>query len=73
MKCNQDLEEQVNLLVICIMALNRIYYVVERGWGNGYPLSGVIGKSAVMDLPEIGNMSSTHSANPLACSWTCSD
>mgnify|MGYP001180001159 CR=1 FL=1 len=39
-----------------------------KGMGNGYPLSGVIGKSAVMDLPEIGNMSSTHSANPLACS-----
>ena len=35
--------------------------------GNGYPLSGVIGKSKIMDLPEIGNMSSTHSANPMAC------
>jgi 4-aminobutyrate aminotransferase-like enzyme len=36
--------------------------------GGGIPLSGVIGKSKIMDLPEIGNMSSTHSANPLACS-----
>ena len=35
--------------------------------GNGYPLSGVIGKAEIMDLPEIGNMSSTHSANPMAC------
>tara|TARA_B100000768_G_scaffold71385_1_gene68416 strand:+ start:1637 stop:3007 length:1371 start_codon:yes stop_codon:yes gene_type:complete len=38
-----------------------------KGMGNGYPLSGVIGSKEVMDLPEIGNMSSTHSANPLAC------
>ena len=39
-----------------------------KGMGNGYPLSGVIGRSEIMDLPEIGNMSSTHSANPMACS-----
>ena len=38
-----------------------------KGMGNGYPLSGVIGKEEVMDLPDIGNMSSTHSANPMAC------
>lgn len=38
-----------------------------KGMGNGYPLSGVIGKAEIMDLPEIGNMSSTHSANPMAC------
>tara|TARA_X000000950_G_scaffold84957_1_gene106940 strand:- start:27626 stop:28999 length:1374 start_codon:yes stop_codon:yes gene_type:complete len=38
-----------------------------KGMGNGYPLSGVIGRGDIMDLPEIGNMSSTHSANPLAC------
>ena len=38
-----------------------------KGMGNGYPLSGVIGKKKIMDLPEIGNMSSTHSANPTAC------
>ena len=25
------------------------------------------GRKKIMDLPEIGNMSSTHSANPLAC------
>jgi 4-aminobutyrate aminotransferase-like enzyme len=35
--------------------------------GNGYPLSGVIGRGDIMDLPEVGNMSSTHSANPMAC------
>ena len=38
-----------------------------KGMGNGYPLSGVIGKRNIMDLPEVGNMSSTHSGNPLAC------
>jgi len=38
-----------------------------KGMGNGYPLSGVVGKGDIMDLPEVGNMSSTHSANPMAC------
>jgi len=31
------------------------------------PLSAVIGSREVMDLPGIGSMSSTHSANPLSC------
>jgi len=31
------------------------------------PLSAVIGSKKIMDLPEIGSMSSTHSANPLSC------
>ena len=38
-----------------------------KGMGGGVPLSGVIGKADVMDLPQVGNMSSTHSANPLVC------
>jgi 4-aminobutyrate aminotransferase-like enzyme len=38
-----------------------------KGMGGGFPLSGVIGKASVMDLPEIGNMSSTHSGNPVMC------
>lgn len=38
-----------------------------KGMGGGFPISGVIGKSEVMDLPEIGNMSSTHSGNPVMC------
>ena len=38
-----------------------------KGMGNGYPLSGVIGKAEIMDLPDVGNMRSTHSANPMAC------
>ena len=36
-----------------------------KGMGGGLPISGVIGSAEVMDLPDIGNMSSTHSGNPL--------
>jgi len=39
-----------------------------KGMGGGIALSGVIGKKVIMDLPETGNMSSTNSANPIACS-----
>ena len=38
-----------------------------KGMGGGLPLSGVVGRSDLMDLPEIGNMSSTHSGNPIMC------
>ena len=38
-----------------------------KGMGGGMPLSGVLGRAEIMDLPEVGNMSSTHSANPLVC------
>jgi len=38
-----------------------------KGMGGGMPLSGVIGRAEIMDLPDVGNMSSTHSANPLVC------
>lgn len=38
-----------------------------KGMGGGFPVSGVVGKGWIMDLPSVGNMSSTHSANPLAC------
>lgn len=31
------------------------------------PLSAVIGSKKLMDLPDVGSMSSTHSANPLSC------
>ena len=39
-----------------------------KGMGSGFPLSGVISNEKIMNLPNIGDMSSTHSANPLACS-----
>lgn len=38
-----------------------------KGMGSGLPLSGVLGRGEFMDLPQAGDMSSTHSANPLCC------
>lgn len=38
-----------------------------KGIGSGVPLSAVLGRASIMDLPEVGSMSSTHSANPLVC------
>lgn len=38
-----------------------------KGMGGGVPISGVLGSATIMDLPEVGEMSSTHSANPLVC------
>jgi len=38
-----------------------------KGASSGLPLSIVLGSKDVMDLPDIGSMSSTHSANPLVC------
>jgi 4-aminobutyrate aminotransferase / (S)-3-amino-2-methylpropionate transaminase / 5-aminovalerate transaminase len=38
-----------------------------KGMGSGVSLSGVMGSAEIMDLPEVGEMSSTHSANPLVC------
>ena len=35
--------------------------------GSGVVLSGVLGKRAIMDIPEVGMISSTNSANPIAC------
>ncbi len=38
-----------------------------KGMGGGIPVSGVLGKKKILDLPEIGEMSSTNSANPISC------
>jgi 4-aminobutyrate aminotransferase-like enzyme len=38
-----------------------------KGMGGGLPLSGVVGRAEIMDLPDVGNMSSTHSGNPMLC------
>ncbi|MDD5109288.1 MAG: aspartate aminotransferase family protein [Candidatus Omnitrophica bacterium] len=38
-----------------------------KALSNGLPLSAVLGRRKIMDLSEIGSMSSTHSANPLCC------
>mgnify|MGYP001194807890 CR=1 FL=1 len=38
-----------------------------KGASSGLPLSIVMGAKEIMDLPDKGSMSSTHSANPLVC------
>jgi 4-aminobutyrate aminotransferase / (S)-3-amino-2-methylpropionate transaminase / 5-aminovalerate transaminase len=38
-----------------------------KGASSSLPLSIVLGSKEIMDLPDIGSMSSTHSANPLCC------
>ena len=38
-----------------------------KGASSGFPLAIVLGSSEVLDLPDIGSMSSTHSANPIVC------
>ncbi len=50
------------------------YYGIEpdllclgKAISGSLPLSAVIGSKKIMDLPDIGSMSSTHSANPLSC------
>ncbi|GAH47359.1 unnamed protein product, partial [marine sediment metagenome] len=38
-----------------------------KGISSGIPLSAVLGTSDIMDLPDLGDMSSTHSGNPMSC------
>jgi len=38
-----------------------------KGAASGVPLSIVLSSEEIMDLPDIGSMSSTHSANPIVC------
>ena len=38
-----------------------------KGASSSLPLSIVLGSKEIMDLAEVGSMSSTHSANPLCC------
>ena len=38
-----------------------------KGASSSLPLSIVLGSKEIMDLPDIGSMSSTHSANPMVC------
>ena len=38
-----------------------------KGASSSLPLSIVLGSREIMDLPEVGSMSSTHSANPMVC------
>ena len=38
-----------------------------KALSGSLPLSAIVGSQKIMDLPEFGSMSSTHSANPLCC------
>lgn len=38
-----------------------------KGASSSLPLAVVLGSKQVMDLPGVGSMSSTHSANPMVC------
>lgn len=38
-----------------------------KGAASSLPLALVLGSQKIMDLPDIGSMSSTHSANPMVC------
>ncbi len=38
-----------------------------KGASSSLPLAIVLGSREIMDLPGVGSMSSTHSANPLSC------
>jgi 4-aminobutyrate aminotransferase/diaminobutyrate-pyruvate transaminase/4-aminobutyrate aminotransferase/(S)-3-amino-2-methylpropionate transaminase len=38
-----------------------------KGISSSLPLAAVLGRADVLDLPDVGSMSSTHSANPLCC------
>ncbi|MFN4276627.1 MAG: aspartate aminotransferase family protein [Ferrovibrio sp.] len=38
-----------------------------KGISSSLPLSAVLGRKELLDLPDVGSMSSTHSANPLVC------
>jgi 4-aminobutyrate aminotransferase-like enzyme len=40
---------------------------IGKGVSGSLPLSGVIGRADILDIPEVGSMSSTHSANPMSC------
>jgi 4-aminobutyrate aminotransferase/(S)-3-amino-2-methylpropionate transaminase len=40
---------------------------VAKSLGGGFPLSGVVGRAAVMDAPSPGQLGSTYGGSPVAC------
>lgn len=38
-----------------------------KGASSSLPLAFVLGRGDLLDLPDVGSMSSTHSANPISC------
>jgi len=41
---------------------------IGKGMTSSVPMSGVLGSAEILDNPGVGDMSSTHSGNPLCCS-----
>src|ERR1019366_2387041 len=40
---------------------------IGKSLAGGFPLSGVIGKAAIMDSAEPGGLGGTYGGNPVAC------
>jgi len=40
---------------------------VAKSLGGGFPISGVVGKASVMDVPPVGSIGGTFAGNPLSC------
>ncbi|MDA9411585.1 4-aminobutyrate--2-oxoglutarate transaminase [Bradyrhizobium sp. CCBAU 45384] len=40
---------------------------IAKSLAGGFPLSGVIGRSAIMEAPEPGGLGGTYAGNPIAC------
>ena len=40
---------------------------VAKSLAAGFPLSGVVGKAAIMDAPDPGGLGGTYAGNPVAC------
>jgi 4-aminobutyrate aminotransferase/(S)-3-amino-2-methylpropionate transaminase len=40
---------------------------VAKALGGGFPISGLIGKSKIMDAPDPGGLGGTYGGNPIAC------
>ena len=43
---------------------------VAKGLTSSLPMSAVAGRASILDLPDHGDMSSTHTGNPLCCAAT---
>lgn len=40
---------------------------VAKSLGGGFPISGVVGRAEVMDVPNVGAIGGTYGGNPLSC------
>lgn len=40
---------------------------IAKSLGGGFPISGVVGRAAIMDAPEPGGLGGTYAGSPIAC------